>query len=443
MGRYTKEDIIRLVEEEDVEFIRLQFMDIFNNIKSVALTTSQLNRVLDNKCIFDGSAIEGLVRVEESDMFLHPDLDTFEIVPWRPQRGKEARFICNVYRPEGIPFEGDPRYILQKVVEEAKELGYYFEIGPECEFFLFNLEENDLPTTDTHEAGSYFDVAPLDSGENARREMILALEEMNCVVVASHHEISPAQHEISLAYDHPLKIADNIVTFKMAVKTIARRHGLHASFMPKPKNEVNGSGMHINISLWKNQHNLFSEPEAKAGLSQEALYFIGGLMCHMEGMTLITNPLVNSYKRLVPGFDAPTFIAWSESNRSPLIRIPAVRGKDTRMELRYPDPSSNPYLALAVCIAAGLDGIKNKIDAPESVDRNIFNMNEDELEAHKIRRLPLSLKEAVEKFKKDKFIQNTLGQHVSQKYIEAKMKEWNDYNLQITEWELSHYLYKI
>ena len=443
MARYTKEHIIKLVEEEDIEFIRLQFMDIFNNIKSVALTTSQLNRVLDNKCIFDGSAIEGLVRVEESDMFLYPDLDTFEIVPWRPQRGKEARFICNVYRPEGIPFEGDPRYILQKVLREAKELGFHFLVGPECEFFLFNLEENDLPTTSTHEAGGYFDIAPLDGGENARREMILALEEMNCVVVASHHEISPAQHEISLDYNEPMKTADNMVTFKMAVKTIARRHGLHASFMPKPRNDVNGSGMHINISLWKDGKNLFSEPEAKAGLGSEALYFIGGLIRHMEAMTLITNPLVNSYKRLVPGFDAPSFIAWSESNRSPLIRIPAVRGEDTRMELRYPDPSANPYLALAVCLASGLDGIKHKIQAPDSVDCNLFNMSEEELQQRKIRRLPLTLKEAVDCFKQDLYLQKVLGAHVSQKYIEAKMKEWNEYNLQITEWELSQYLYKI
>lgn len=443
MARYTKEDIIRLVEEEDIEFIRLQFMDIFNNIKSIALTTSQLSRVLANKCIFDGSSIEGLVRVEESDMFLYPDLDTFEIVPWRPQRGKEARFICNVYRPDGIPFEGDPRYILQKVLQEAKEMGYQFTIGPECEFFLFNLEENDLPTTNTHEAGSYFDVAPLDSGENARREMILALEAMHCVVVASHHEISPAQHEISLDYKEPLQTADNIVTFKMAVKTIARRHGLHASFMPKPRNDVNGSGMHINISLWKDGKNLFSEPEAKAGLSQDALYFIGGLIRHMEAMTLITNPLVNSYKRLVPGFDAPAFVAWSESNRSPLIRIPAVRGDDTRMELRYPDPASNPYLALAVCLAAGLDGIKQKIQAPDSVDKNLFHLSEEELASLHIKRLPLTLKEAVDCFKQDLFLQELLGSHISGKYIEAKMKEWNDYNLQITEWELSQYLYKI
>ena len=409
---YSKEDIMELVKDEDVEFIRLQFTDMFGSLKNVAVTASQLQKALDNKCMFDGSSIEGFVRIEESDMYLYPDLGTLEIFPWRPQQGKVARLICDVYRPNGEPFEGDPRYILKRAVKEAEDMGYKFEVGPECEFFLFHTDENGMPTTLTHEKAGYFDLGPLDLGENARRDMVLTLEDMGFVIEASHHEVAPAQHEIDFKYDEALATADNIMTFKLAVKTIAKRHGLHATFMPKPKYGVNGSGMHINMSLFRDGKNIFDDPSDKLGLSQEAYYFIGGIIRHMKGMTAVTNPLVNSYKRLVPGFEAPVHIAWSGTNRSPLIRIPSTRGEGTRIELRCPDPSANPYLALAVCLRAGLDGIVNKIQPPASVDCNIFAMSEEEKKKLGIEAIPGTLIEAVGELEKDELVRETLGRHV-------------------------------
>lgn len=437
---YTKEDIINLVADEDVEFIRLQFTDIFGNLKNVAITASQLEKALDNECMFDGSSIEGFARIEESDMYLYPDFSTLEIFPWRPQQGKVARLICDVHRPDGQPFEGDPRYILKKAIREAAELGYTFEVGPECEFFLFNTDENAMPTTITHEQAGYFDLGPMDFGENARRDMVLTLEEMGFVIEASHHEVAPAQHEIDFRYDEALATADNIMTFKLAVKTIARRHGLHATFMPKPKYGVNGSGMHINMSLSKNGRNIFADENDKLGLSREAYYFIGGIMKHMQGMTAITNPLVNSYKRLVPGYEAPVYIAWSATNRSPLIRIPASHGEGTRIELRCPDPSANPYLALAVCLRAGLDGIIHKITPPPSVDCNIFAMTKEEKKAQGIEEIPGTLIEAVYHMEEDPLIKDVLGEHTYHKYIEAKKAEWYRYRSQVTDWEVNEYL---
>ncbi len=439
---YTKDDIIRLVEEEDVEFIRLQFTDMFGNLKNVAITASQLEKALENKCMFDGSSIEGFVRIEESDMYLYPDFDTMQIFPWRPQQGKVARLICDVYRPGGEPFEGDPRYILKRAIKEAEKMGYLFEVGPECEFFLFHTDENALPTTITHEQAGYFDLGPVDFGENARRDMVLTLEDMGFVIEASHHEVAPAQHEIDFRYDEALVTADNIMTFKLAVKTIAKRHGLHATFMPKPKYGVNGSGMHINMSLSKDGKNIFADPSDRQGLSREAYWFIGGIMKHMKGMTAITNPLVNSYKRLVPGYEAPVYIAWSATNRSPLIRIPAAGGEGTRVELRCPDPSANPYLALAVCLQAGLDGIRNRIMPPASVDRNIFSMTEEERKSLQIEEIPGTLIEAVGELEKDAFIRSVLGEHISAKYVEAKKKEWEAYRSQVTDWEIQAYLNK-
>ncbi len=439
---YTKNDIIRLAEEEDVEFIRLQFTDMFGNLKNVAITSSQLEKALNNKCMFDGSSIEGFVRIEESDMYLYPDLNTFQIFPWRPQQGKVARLICDVYRPNGEPFAGDPRYILKRAIAEAEKMGYMFEVGPECEFFLFHTDENALPTTITHEQAGYFDLGPVDFGENARRDMVLTLEDMGYIIEASHHEVAPAQHEIDFMYDEALATADNIMTFKLAVKTIAKRHGLHATFMPKPKYGINGSGMHINMSLSRNGKNIFADASDPQGLSQEAYYFIGGIMKHMKGMTAITNPLVNSYKRLVPGYEAPVYIAWSATNRSPLIRIPAAGGEGTRVELRCPDPAANPYLALAVCLQAGLDGIRNKITPPASVNRNIFTMTEDERKELHIDEIPGTLTEAIGELEKDSFIRSVLGEHISSKYIEAKKKEWEEYRSQVTDWEIQAYLNK-
>ena len=443
MSNYTKQDIIQMVEEEDVEFIRLQFTDIFGMLKNVAITSSQLEKALDNQIMFDGSSIEGYARVEESDMFLHPDLDTFTIFPWRPQQGKVARIICDVYTADQKPFSGDPRYILKQQIERAAEMGYTFNVGPECEFFLFHQDENGQPTTLTHEKAGYFDLGPIDLGENARRDMVLTLEDMGFEIEASHHEMAPAQHEIDFKYGEALATADNIMTFKLAVKTIAKRHGLFASFMPKPRYGVPGSGMHINMSLSKEGKNIFFDAEDPMELSQEARYFIGGLIKHIKGMSIITNPLVNSYKRLVPGYEAPVGIAWSSINRSPLIRIPSTKGEGTRVELRNPDPAANPYLAFAVCLAAGLDGIENKIEPPQAISGNVFKLEAKERERLGIELLPTSLKEAVEEFEKDEFVQGVLGTHASQKYLDAKRVEWIQYTTQVTSWEIDEYLYKI
>ena len=443
MSRYTKDDIFRMVEEEDVEFIRLQFTDIFGTLKNIAITSSQLEKALDNKCMFDGSSVEGFVRIEESDMYLYPDYDTFEIFPWRPQQGKVARLICDVYTPDGKPFEGDPRWILKKTIKEANEMGYRFDVGPECEFFLFHTDDNGLPTTLSHEKAGYFDLGPNDLGENIRRDMVLTLEDMGFEIEASHHEVAPAQHEIDFKYDEALKTADNIQTFKMTVKTIAKRHGLYATFMPKPKFGISGSGMHINMSLATEEgKNIFADENGKIGLSDDAYHFIAGIMKHARGMSAITNPLVNSYKRLVPGYEAPVYIAWSAKNRSPLIRIPASRGNGTRVELRNPDPTANPYLVLALCLAEGLDGIKNKIEVPKSVDCNIYEMTPGERRAAGIENMPADLKEAVDCLVADEFLCSVLGEHITTKYVEAKMKEWENYTTRVSQWEIDEYLYK-
>lgn len=443
MNNYTKKDIMNLVQEEDVEFIRLQFTDILGNLKNVAITSSQLEKALNNECMFDGSSIKGFTNIEESDLYLYPDLDSFAIFPWRPQQGKVARMFCDVYGVDKKPFEGDPRYVLKKAVKEAADMGYSFDVGPECEFFLFQSDENGLPTTVTNEQAGYFDLGPIDFGENARRDIVLTLEEMGFVIEASHHESAPAQHEIDFRYDEALKTADNIMTFKLAVKTIAKRHGLHATFMPKPKFGVNGSGMHINMSLSQNGKNIFDDASDALGLSREAYWFMGGLMKHMKGMTVLLNPLVNSYKRLVPGFEAPVHIAWSTINRSQLIRVPAVRGEQTRIELRSPDSAANPYLALAVCLRAGLDGIRNQIEPPAEIKGNIFEMSREEQEKAAIGILPGTLIEAVELLEQDAFLQDVLGEHIYEKFVEVKKQEWQEYRTQVSEWELEKYLYRV
>jgi glutamine synthetase len=443
MSKYTKQDIMQIVEEEGVEFIRLQFTDIFGTMKNVAITASQLEKALNNQYMFDGSSIEGFVRIEESDMYLYPDLDTFAIFPWRPQQGKVARIICDVYCADSTPFMGDSRYILKKQIEECTRMGYTFEVGPECEFFLFHQDENGQPTTISHEKAGYFDLGPTDLGENARRDMVLTLEDMGYEIEASHHEVAPAQHEIDFRYDEAMAAADNIMTFKLAVKTIAKRHGLFASFMPKPKSDCCGSGMHINISLSRDGVNIFDDQSDALQLSKEAYYFIGGIMKHSKGMTLITNPLVNSYKRLTGGDEAPAHIAWSTMNRSPLIRIPSSRGENRRIELRSPDPSANPYLALAVCLAAGLDGIRNQILPPPSVQENLFEMTPEKRKELGIESLPCDLREAIDEFLKDPLMQEVLGEHISSKFVEAKKAEWKSYCGQVSEWEINEYLYKI
>jgi len=441
MPKYSKEDILKIVKEQDVKFIRLQFTDIFGSLKNVAITSEQLEKALDNKCMFDGSSIEGFVRIEESDMYLRPDPDTFVIFPWRPQTGKVARLICDVYNPDGTPFEGDPRYVLKKALKKAKDMGYEaFNVGPECEFFLFLTDNEGKPTTITHDNAGYFDLGPVDLGENARRDMCLVLEEMGFEIEASHHEVAPGQHEIDFKYADALTTADNIMTFKMVVKTIAQRNGLHATFMPKPIFGINGSGMHTNASLFKDGKNAFYDENDPMQLSQDAYWFIGGLLKNMKSIAAITNPIVNSYKRLVPGYEAPVYLAWSGRNRSPLIRIPAARGAATRVELRCPDPSCNPYLAIAAVLSAGLDGIENKIQPPAPTDKNIFEMTEEERIKEGIQALPGSLEEAIKEMKKSELVKQVLGEHIYSKYIEAKTQEWDDYRTKISKWELDQYL---
>ncbi|MDD3745211.1 MAG: type I glutamate--ammonia ligase [Anaerostipes sp.] len=438
MDRYTKQDVIDLVRENDVKFIRLQFSDVFGTLKNVAITSTQLEKALDNKVTFDGSSVDGFVRIEESDMYLYPDLDSFLIYPWHSHTGRVARMICDVYGQDGLPFQGDSRYVLKKVLRECKKTGFNFNVGPECEFFLFHTDDEGRPTTITHEKASYFDVAPLDLGESARRDMILNLEEMGFEIEASHHEVAPAQHEIDFKYDNALRTADNILTFKFVVKIIAKRHGLYASFMPKPLSGVDGSGMHLNMSLWKDGRNVFPDSEGKLGLSTEAYHFMAGILKHAPEMTLITNPLINSYKRIVPGYEAPVDISWSPANRSPLVRVPAARGSGTRLELRSPDSAANPYLALAVCLAAGLDGLKNKLDPGKGSVENQYNVDSAQQES-----LPRDLKEAVQMFEKSQFMKDILGEHIYNKYLTAKKKEWESYQQEVSQWELNEYLYKI
>lgn len=443
MHSYSREDVIRMVEEEDVEFIRLQFTDIFGNLKNMAVTASQLQKALNNQCMFDGSAIDGFVRIEESDMYLYPDCNTFEIFPWRPQQGKVARMLCDVYRPNGQPFEGDPRYVLRKAVEYAKQAGYTMEVGPECEFFLFDTDDMSNATCNTKEQAGFFDIGPLDFGENARRDIVMNLEDMGFTVEASHHEHAPGQHEIDFAKDDALATADNLQTFRLAVRTLAKRHGLHATFMPKPKDGVSGSGLHLNLNLKKNGVSIFEDASDSMGLSKEAYYFIGGIMKHIKGMTAILNPIINSYKRLVTGFESSIYIAWSATNRSPMIRIPNVaKGEEVRVELRSPDSTCNPYLALAVILMAGMDGIEHKIMPPQAVTGNIFAMSDRERKKAGIGTLPTTISEALDELEKDKFICNILGDHIKTYYIAKKRAEYDSYFKAVTDWEMNEYLTK-
>ena len=445
MRNLMQEDIVTMVQEEDVEFIRLQFTDILGNLKNMAVTASQLSKMLKNECKFDGSEIEGFVGDDEADLYLHPIPGTFETFPWRPQQGKVARMVCDVYRQNGEPFEGDPRYVLRRAVDQLKEMGYAgLEVGPECEFFLFNTDDNTMPTTKTTEKAGFFDVGPLDYGENARRDIVLALEDMGFVAESSHHEKSPAQHEICFRHDDALNTADNIMTFKLAVRTIARRHGLHATFMPKPRGDVDGSDMRLNMTLMSTDgRNLFRDSQDPNLMSKEAYYFLGGLMKHIKGITAVANPLVNSYKRLATDSDAPTLISWSKANRNTLFRVPTIRrGEATRIELDSPDPSANPYLVIALCLAAGIDGLKNKIEPPEKVEKNVNLMTEEELKEAKVDRLPRTLMEALDELEKDQVLMDALGEHVAKKYIAIKRAECERYCRSVTQWELEEYLYK-
>ena len=440
MSRYSKDDIIRMVHEDDVEFIRMQFTDIFGQLKNVAITASQIEKAVNNEIMIDGSSIEGFVRIQESDQYLRPDLDTFTVLPWRPQQGKVARLICDVYNPDGTPFVGDPRGALKRVLKKAADMGYSFNVGPECEFFLFQTDEEGKPTTATNDEAGYFDLGPLDHGESTRREICMTLEKMGFEIEASHHEVAAGQHEIDFKYAEALTAADNIMPFKLAVKTLAQKNGLHATFMPKPIFGINGSGMHTNMSLFKDGKNVFFDENGEKKLSADAYHFIAGLLTHVSSMNAILNPLVNSYKRLVPGYEAPCYTAWSASNRSALIRIPAARGQSTRVELRSPDPACNPYLELAVLLAAGLDGIEKGMVPPAEITENIFQMDDDARAAAGIDSLPGSLEEAIKAMQADPMVLETLGGHVSENYIEGKAKEWDEYRTRVSSWEREKYI---
>lgn len=441
MEVYDDQYIMQMIKDEDVEFIRMQFTDIFGTLKNVAVTSSQIDRALGNKCMFDGSSISGFSDIEESDMYLYPDKDTFNIFPWRPQRGKVARMICDIYKPDGTPFAGSPRYILKKVLKQAADMGYEIYVGPELEFFLFQLDENGMPTTKTDEQGGYFDLAPVDKGENARRDMVLTLEEMGYEIESTHHEMAPAQHEIDFKYDEAMHTADDIITFKLVVRSIANQHGLFASFMPKPVEGVQGSGMHISISMrGASGANLFCDEHDANGLSPIAYQFMAGVLRHARGMMAITNPLVNSYKRIVPGYEAPEYISWSPANRSAYIRIPSAHSDGRRLELRCPDPSANPYLVLAVTIAAGLEGIKERLTPPPMANGNIFAMSDEERCAAGIETLPRTLSEAIDAMEEDALIRKVLGEDAFGKYLDAKKKEWEEYRRQVSQWEIDRYL---
>lgn len=438
---YTKQKIIDIVKKEDIKFIRLQFADIFGMMKNVSITPSQLEKALDNKIMFDGSSIDGFVRIEESDMSLHPDYHSFAIHPWGQESGKVARLICDVYR-NGEPFEGDPRYTLRKALKRAEDMGYTMNVGPECEFYLLKNDEKGRPTLEAYDRGGYFDLGPNDIGEEARKDIVLALEALGFVIEASHHECGPAQHEIDFQYENAMHAADNIQTFKYAVKSVAEMRNLHATFMPKPLFGQAGNGMHLNMSLEKDGQNAFVDETDPNGLSAEAYSFMAGIIKHIEAITIVTNPLVNSYKRLVPDFEAPVYIAWSAQNRSPLIRVPSSRGRSTRIELRSPDPSANPYLALALCLEAGLDGIENGLKPPKPIDKNIFEMSRRELTRSGVKKLPSNLFEAILKVEKDKFVADVLGSHIYDRYIAAKRREWEEYSHRVSDWEIDAYLYK-
>ena len=441
---YSKAEIKKELKSRDVRFLRLQFMDILGHSKNVELPVSQFDKALNGEVMFDGSSIQGFTRIEESDMLLKPDFDTFLVFPDSIEdagRGAVARLICDVTLPDGSEFLGDPRGILKRQIALLQKAGFdNLFVGPEPEFFLFDRNAKGQPTTDTRDAAGYFDLAPVDLGEEARRDMVNALVELGFEIEASHHEVAPGQHEIDFKYADALTTADNIATFKTIVKRVARRHGLHATFMPKPVNDINGSGMHTHLSLFKNGENAFYDQKAELQLSKTALQFIAGLLEHAANMVAVTNPLVNSYKRLTPGFEAPTTVAWSTSNRSAMVRIPAKRGLSTRCEFRVPDPACNPYLALTVMLAAGLDGIKRKLTPPPPIQRNIYEMSVRDRRKHKVKELPPTLREAVRVMHRDRLMKNALGEHAFDQFIEAKTQEFDAYRITVHQWELDHYL---
>jgi len=440
----TRDEIMKIIKEKNVNFFRLQFVDIFGFMKNIAIPKSQIAKALDGQMMFDGSSIEGFVRINESDMYLKPDYDTFMVLPWREKNGTNAaRIICDVYKPDGTPFVGCPRNNLKRVLADAKKLGYTMNVGTECEFFLFRRDEEGLPTTITDDVTGYFDVEPDDAGIDCRRKIIETLEAMDFEIEASHHEVAEGQHEINFKYADALTAADNTITFKWVVRSIAAEFGLHATFMPKPVFGINGSGMHTNQSLFKlDGTNAFFDEQGPLQLSEICYKYIAGIMKNARGFCAVTNPLVNSYKRLVAGYEAPVYIAWSASNRSALIRIPASRGMGTRTEVRCPDPTCNPYLAFAMMLNSGLDGIKNNLPVPPSVNVDIFEMTAAEKVEAGIASLPANLLDAIQELKVNQIAKQSLGEHILGKYVEGKEKEWDAFRTAVTDWELDNYLSK-
>jgi len=436
----STEQVLEVAKQERVRFLRLQFTDILGSIKNVEVPEPQFERALDGQVVFDGSSIGGFYRVEEADMILLPDASTFRVFPWEDRRGKVARMICDIRLPDGSPFDGCPRTALKNAVKCAGEQGFCVKIGTEVEFFLFQRSTDGKATSITHDVGGYFDLAPVDRGEEARRDMVSTLERMGFHVEAAHHEVAPGQHEIDFKMVDAVEAADIVSTCRFVVRKIALDHGLHATFMPKPLFGQNGSGLHLYQALYKDDQNVFYDPKAQYKLSTLGAHYVGGILAHTRGMVVITNPLVNSYKRLVPDFEAPTHVAWSEINRSPLIRLSSRRGEGTLCEFRLPDPACNPYLALVAVIRSGLEGIRLSLDPGPPVNKDIYSMSLRERSRLRIQNLPRDLSEAVRTFEKDKFLQSCLGPHISNHIIEAKRSEWQAYIGQVHPWELERYL---
>ncbi len=439
--QFTREDIKGFIQEYNIKFIKLQFVDINGQVKNLAIPSEHIDKALDNEMMLDGSSIKGFRSIETSDMFFHPDINTFQILPWRGKDGiNSARLICDIYNADGTPFEGCPRCNLKRVMKEAEKYGFSMNVGPEAEFFLFAKDENGKAMPVTHDRAGYYDVGPEDLGEDVRSDIVLTLQEMGFDIEASHHEGAVGQHEIDFRYTDILTAADNVTTFRIAVKAIAAQHNLHATFMPKPIYGINGSGMHCNVSLFKDGKNAFYAEDAEYQLSDEAKYAIGGMLKHVKSITAITNPTVNSYKRLVPGYEAPVYLAWSLANRSALLRVPAKRGSSTRVELRSPDPACNPYLAFAAILEACMDGIRNKIDPPAPVESNIYKLSSKERKKQRIDALPGSLAEALEHLDRSLVAQAALGEHIFNEFMSSKKKEWDSFRTYVSQWELDKYL---
>jgi len=439
----TKENVLAAAEERGVDFIHLQFTDVVGIVKGVTIPVDELPRALEEGVWFDGSSIQGFARIAESDMYLLPDPATFALIPWEQEPGRvTARLICDVYTPAFEPFAGDPRGVLKRVLAEAREMGYIYQTGPELEFFLFRMGEGGEATPCPHDRGGYFDLST-DLAVEVRKDMVNALNAFGIQVEASHHEVATGQHEIDFQYADALRAADNAVTFKYALKAVAKEHGLYATFMPKPIFGINGSGMHTHQSLIdaRTGKNVFADPEDEYGLSTIAKQFIAGQLAHARGMCAVLAPLVNSYKRLVPGYEAPVYVSWARINRSALIRVPKVSDlQATRLELRCPDPSCNPYLAFAVMLKTGLEGIKREMEPPEPAEENLYHLDPARIQARHMEILPGSLAEALEELAKDTVVQDALGQHVYEQFVEAKTQEWDEYRLQVTPWEVERYL---